>query len=149
MRVGTRSTTPTSNQTPKTQTLPSIERSNPPPKKLNMEMTASQSHNSPRKDDIIRRNVSQVKDTKKSGTRSNSSTMETTTAPRQNTNESLSDREANETENVDIRIDNHVVINPYEDEMDTDETLEDLGPELAKMGQILARVITKYPYLQH
>ena len=134
-RVGTtRTTTPTSNQTPKTRTPPSIERSNPPPKKLNMEMSASQSSNSPRIDDITRHNVSQEKDTKKSGTRSNASTMENTITPRQNINESLSEGEVNETASADTRIDNNVVINPYEDEMDTDETLEDLGPELAKMG---------------
>ena len=139
----TKTTTPTSNQTPKTRTPPSIERSNPPPKKLNMEMNASQTHNSPRIDDITRRNVSQVKDTIKSSTRSNSSTMETTITPRQNTNESLSEGEVNETASADIRIDNNAVINPYEDKMDTDETLEDLGPELAKMGRILAREITK------
>ena len=130
----TKTTTPTSNQTPKTWTPPSIKRSNPPPKKLNMEMNASQTCNSPRIDDITRRNVSQVKDTIKSGTRSNSSTMETTITPRQNTNESLSEGEVNETASADIKIDNNAVINPYEDEMDTDETLEDLGPELAKMG---------------
>ena len=37
------------------------------------------------------------------------------------------------------------VENPYELEMDgdEDETLDDLGPELAKMGRILAREITK------
>ena len=37
------------------------------------------------------------------------------------------------------------VENPYESEMDgdEDETLDDLGPELAKMGRILAREITK------
>ena len=40
----------------------------------------------------------------------------------------------NKTVSASIRIDNNAVINPYEDEMDTDETLEDLGPELAKMG---------------
>ena len=50
--------------------------------------------------------------------------------PRQNINENLSEGEASD----DIRIDNIVVTNPYEDEMDNDETLEDLGPELAKMG---------------
>ena len=134
-RVGTtRTTTPASNQTPKTWTPLSIERSNPPPKKLNMEMNASQSRNSPRIDDITRCKVSQVKDTLKSGTSSNSSTMETTITPRQNTNESLSEGEVNETASADVRIGNNVVINPYEDEMDTDETLEDLGPELAKMG---------------
>ena len=146
-RVGTTKTiTPTSNQNPKTQTPPSIERSNPPPKKLNMEMHASQSRYSPRIDDITRRNVSQEKDTKKPGTRSNSSNMETTITPRQNINESLSEgevNEVNETVSANIRIDNNAVINPYEDEMDTDETLEDLGPELAKMGRILTREITK------
>ena len=62
---------------PKHRPPPSIERLNPPPKKLNMETNASQSCNSPRIDDITRRNISQAKDTKKSGTRSNSSTMET------------------------------------------------------------------------
>ena len=37
------------------------------------------------------------------------------------------------------------VENPYESEVDgdDDETLDDLGPELAKMGRILAREITK------
>ena len=144
MRVGTiKTTTPTSNQTPETRTPPSIERSNPPPKKLNMEMNASPSRNSPRIDDITRCNVSQEKDTKKPGTRSNSSNMETTITPRQNINESLSEGELNETASADIRLDNNTVINPYEDEMDTHETLEDLGPELAKMGRILAREITK------
>ena len=143
-RVGTtKTTTPTSNQTPKTRTPPSIERSNPPPKKLNMEMNASQSHNSPRIDDITRRNVSQEKYTKNPGTRSNLSSMETTITPRQNINENLSEGEVNNTASDDIRIDNNAVTNPYEDEMDTDETLEDLGPELAKMGRILAREITK------
>ena len=33
--------------------------------------------------------------------------------------------------------------NPYESECDDDETLDDLGPELVKMGQILAREVTK------
>ena len=112
-RVGTtKTTTPTSNQTPKTRTPPSIERSNPPPKKLNMEMNASQSRNSPRTDDITRRNVSQEKDTKKPGTRSNSSSMETTITPRQNITESLSEGEVNETGCADIKIDNNAVINP-------------------------------------
>ena len=143
-RTGTTKTiTPIPNQTPKTRTPPSIERSNPPPKKLNMEMSASQSHNSPRIDDITRSNVSQDKDTKNPDTRSNSSSMETTMIPRQNINENLSEGEVNDTASDDIRIDNNVVTNPYEDEMDTDETLEDLGPELAKMGRILAREITK------
>ena len=127
-RIGT----PTSNQTPKTRTPPSIERSNPPPKKLNMEMNTSQSQ-SPKIDDITRSNVIQDKDTKNPGTRSNSSHRETTMTPRQNINENLSG-EVNDTASDDIRIDNNVVKNPYEDEMDTDETLEDLGPELAKMG---------------
>ena len=63
--------------------------------------------------------------------------------PRQNINENLSEGEINDTASDDIRIDNIVVTNPYEDEMDNDETLEDLGPELAKMGRILAREITK------
>ena len=36
-----------------------------------------------------------------------------------------------------------VVENPYEIGCDDAETLEDLGPELAKMGRILAREITK------
>ena len=144
VRVGTTKTiTPTSNQTPKTRTPPSIERSNPPPKKLNMEMNASQSHNSPRIDDITRSNISQDNDTKNPGTRSNSSSMETTIIPRQNINENLSEGEVNDTASDDIRIDNNAVTNQYEDEMDTDETLEDLGPELAKMGRILAREITK------
>ena len=143
-RVGTtKTTTPTSKQNSKTRTPPSIEKSNPPPKKLNMEMHASQSRNSPRIDDITRRNVIQENDTKKPGTRSNLSNMETTITPRQNINESLSEGEVNETESANIRIDNNAVINPYEDEMDTDETLEDLGPELAKMGRILTREITK------
>ena len=143
-RVGTTKTiTPTSNQTPKTQTPPSIERSNPPPKKLNMEKSASQSHNLPKIDDITRSNVNQDNDTKNLGTRSNSSSMETTIIPRQNINENLSEGEVNNTASDDIRIDNNAVTNPYEDEMDTDETLEDLGPELAKIGRILAREITK------
>ena len=143
-RVGTIKTiTPTSNQNPKTRTPPSIERSNPPPKKLNIEMHASQSRNSPIIDDITRQNVSQEEDSKKPGTRSNSSNMETTITPRQNINESLSEgevNEANETVSVNIRMDNNAVINPYDDEMDTDETLEDLG---AKMGRILTKEITK------
>ena len=143
-RVGTTKTsTPTSNQTPKTRTPLSIKRSNPPPKKLNMEMNTSQSRNSPRIDDITRCNVSQEKDTKNPGTRSNSSSMETTITPRQNINENLSEGEVNDTASNDIRINNNAVTNPYEDEIDTDETLEDLGPELAKMGRILAREITK------
>ena len=142
-RIGTKTITPTSNQTPKTRTPPSIERSNPPPKKLNMEMNASQSHISPKIYDITRSNVSQDKNTKNPGTRSNSSSMQTTMTPRQNINENLSEGEINDTASDDIRIDNIVVTNPYEDEMDNDETLEDLGPELAKMGRILAREITK------
>ena len=99
-----------------------------------MEMNASQSHSSPKIDDITRSNVSQDKDTKNPGTRSNSSSMETTMTPRQNINENLSEGEVNDTASDDIRIDNIVVTNPYENEMDNDETLEDLGPELAKMG---------------
>ena len=143
-RIGTTKTlTPTSNQTPKTRTPPSIERSNPPPKKLNMEAQVSQSHSSPQIDDITRSNVSQYDDTKNPGTRSNSLSMETNTIPRQNINENLSDGEINDIASDDIKIDNIVVTNPYDDEMDNDETLEDLGPELAKMGRILAREITK------
>ena len=111
-RIGTTKTiTPTSNQTPKTRTPPSIERSNPPPKKLNMEMNASQSHSSPKIDDITRSNVIQDKDTKNPGTRSNSSSMETTMTPRQNINENLSEGEVNDTASDDIRINNNVVTN--------------------------------------
>ena len=143
-RIGTTKTlTPTSNQTPKTRTPPSIERSNPPPKKLNMEAQVSQSHSSPQIDDITRSNVSQYDDTKNPGTRSNSLSMETNTIPRQNINENLSDGEINDIASDDIKIDNIVVTNPYDDEIDNDETLEYLGPELAKMGRILAREITK------
>ena len=143
-KIGTTKTlTPTSNQTPKTRTPPSIERSNPPPKKLNMEMNASRSHSSPRTDDITSSNVSQVDNTKNPVTRSNSVRMEANMTPRQNTNENLSEGEVNDTASDDIRIDNIVVTNPYDDEMDIEETLEDLGPELAKMGRILAREITK------
>ena len=48
------------------------------------------------------------------------------------------------TDNAAMRSNNKVVVeNPYEIECDDDETLEDLGPELAKMGRILAREITK------
>ena len=68
-KIGTKTITPMSNQTPKTRTPPSIERSNPPPKKLNMEMNASQSHSSPKIDDITRSNISQDKNTKNPGTR--------------------------------------------------------------------------------
>ena len=143
-RIGTTKTlTPTSNQTPKTRTPPSIEKSNPPSKKLNMEANASQSHSSPQIDDITRSNISQNENTKNPGTRSNSLSMESNMTPRQNINENLSEGEVNDTESDNIKIDNIVVTNPYEDEMDNDETLEDLGPELAKMGRILAREITK------
>ena len=116
----TKTITPMSNQTPKTRTPPSIERSNPPPKKLNMEMNTSQSHNSPRIDDITRSNGSHDSDTKNPGTRSNSLSMETTKTPRQNINDNLSEGEVNDTASDDIRINNNVVTNPYEDEMDTD-----------------------------
>ena len=108
-----------------------------------MEAQVSQSHSSPQIDDITRSNVSQYDDTKNPGTRSNSFSMETNTIPRQNINENLSDGEINDIASDDIKIDNIVVRNPYDDEMDNDETLEDLGPELAKMGRILAREITK------
>ena len=42
--------------------------------------------------------------------------------------------------NIDAKVEN-----PYEQEMigDEEETLDDLGPELTKMGRILAREITK------
>ena len=143
-RIGaTKTLTPTSNQTPKTRTPPSIERSNPPPKKLNMEAQVSQSHSLPQIDDITRSNISQYDDNKNPGTRNNSLSMETNTIPRQNINENLSDGEINDIASDDIKIDNIVVTNPYDDEMDNDETLEDLGPELARMGRILAREITK------
>ena len=70
-------------------------------------------------------------------------TLEYSDIPRQNVKENISLRESNETEHTDNRNDNTMVPNPYEDEMENDETLEDLGPELAKMGRILAREITK------
>ena len=45
------------------------------------------------------------------------------------------------TDNTVTRNNNKVVVeNPYEID---DETLDDLGPELAKMGRILAREVTK------
>ena len=109
-RIGTTKTiTPTSNQTPKTWTPPSIERSNPPPKKLNMERNASQSHSSPKIDDITKSNVIQDKDTTNPGTRSHSLSMETTMTPRQNINENVSEGEANGTARDDSRIDSNAV----------------------------------------
>ena len=108
-----------------------------------MEVNASQSHSSPQIDDITRSNVSQDENTKNPGTRSNSLSMETNMTPRQNINDNLSEGEVNDTESDNIKIDNIVVTNPYEDEIHNDETLEDLGPELTKMGRILAREITK------
>ena len=38
---------------------------------------------------------------------------------------------------------NPIMGNPFESECDEDEKLDDLGPELVKMGRILAREITK------
>ena len=71
-------------------------------------------------------------DSGRSASRSNNSMDETVTG-------------SNEiTENAATRSNNGVVVeNPYEIEGDENETLEDLGPELAKMGRILAKEITR------
>ena len=58
-------------------------------------------------------------------------------------NENIPQKECTETEDTNNKNDKTLVPNPYENEMESDETLEDLGPELAKMGRILAREITK------
>ena len=61
---------------------------------------------------------------------------ERTIAPRSNTEENTTDN----SELVELAI----VENPMEtDDVEINETLDDLGPELAKMGRILAREITK------
>ena len=60
---------------------------------------------------------------------------ERTIAPRSNTEENTTDN----SELVELAI----VENPMETDVEINETLDDLGPELAKMGRILAREITK------
>ena len=78
-------------------------------------------------------------------TRSNAEPHENTT--RRNSTVVESSTSSNKISNNDTTSNNNdaKVENPYEMEMDgdDDETLDDLDPELAKMGRILAREITK------
>ena len=131
-------TNSTETRSNKARTPPSIEANTNPQKKLLMDGTTS-------------RNIEvQLPHTQMPNvtTRSNEDTPTTrdnqqlseqtkgTIAPRSNTEE-------NTTDNSGL-VEEAIVENPMEtDDVEIHETLDDLGPELAKMGRILAREITK------
>ena len=140
----------------KARTPPSIEANTNPQKKLLMDGTTSRNTEvqlphtqmpnvTTRSDEdtpTTRRNkdISITRGNKDAAaTRGNqqlSKQTEGTIAPRSNTKENTTDN----SELVELAI----VENPMEtDDVEINETLDDLGPELAKMGRILAREITK------
>ena len=178
----TKGNTPNTMQTPKTRTLPSLEHTKPPPKKLNLEESAMEidtetecagipRDNKNGNDNLdvtrldtkecassaIRSNIESDENTTRRNlakqdvngcentTRSNTELHEITTRCNLTVVESCTS--SNKIPNDETTINNNsaTVENPYEAEMDgdEDETLEDLCPELAKMGRILAREITK------
>ena len=90
--------------------------------------------------DVTRRHIL---DTQNPDTRSNTEPVRSTTRSNNMVGE-LATGGNEATDKAVTGSNNEVVVeNPYEIECDDTETLEDLGPELAKMGRILAREITK------
>ena len=142
---------PTTNPMPKTLNRPSIERNNPPKKRINMDHNLGEEM-ATSNENITSSNTSleQEDSTKESTTSSNIVEMENNTnvideekSITLSTTTRGNDETSEETiQNISPK-ENLLVYNPYEQEMDEDEKLEDLGPELAKMGRILAREITK------
>ena len=176
--VKTKGNTPSTTQTPKARTPPSLECTKPPPKKLNLEESAMETGDEtecisiPRDNERDNNNLDTTrKNTKECArsttrrttescenitrrnlvnqevntTRSNLEPHEVTTRRNLEGAESISSGNEIRNDNTIISNDDAKVENPYETEMngDEDETLDDLGPELAKMGRILAREITK------
>ena len=116
----------------------------------------SETDNASPKECITRSNTvpEQEDHTKENITSSNTSYIEvsdgetlippnTTTRSNHEANDVYEPSQNNSTKEKKPNSDNILVYNPYEQELDNDERLEDLGPELAKMGRILAREITK------
>ena len=108
--------------------------------------------------EITRRNLARDPNTPASETRSNitatgtgSNIEETRNATRHNdyvtgsNNKPPIEGPTNDAKEESTNIDAAIVTNPFQGNEDEDdgETLDDLGPELAKMGRILAREITK------
>ena len=108
--------------------------------------------------EITRRNLATDPNTPASETRSNttatatgSNIEETCNATRHNdcvtgsNNKPPIEGPTNDAKEESTNIDAAIVTNPFQGNEDEDdgETLDDLGPELAKMGRILAREITK------
>ena len=171
----TKGNTPNTMQTPKTRTPPSLERTKPPSKKLNLEErametdTETQCADIPRDNEIGKDNLNVTRhDTKECAStaiRSNIELDENTTRrnlAKQDLNEGENTTRSNTESDEIITRRNFTVVeipndettinknsakveNPYEVETDGDdgETLEDLCPEFAKMGRILAREIAK------
>ena len=153
--VRTKGNTLNTSQTPKTRTPPSLECTKPPRKKLNLKESAMEVEDEAEQEDIPGSNTHgdnimdatrhDISGCESAATRSNLEIQENTT--RRNPTVIKTNTSSNELINDDTISSNNdaKVKNPYELEMngDDDEMLDDLGPELAKMGRILAREITK------
>ena len=140
--------TPNPTQTSKARTPPSLEHVNQLQKRQNMEESAMEIEIAST-DVIIRGKVSNNNNTDITRRNMledpNDDTRSNTETTRRNTEVGMPATGGNKITAMDMtRRNNDVLIeNPFETEGDDDETLEDLGPELAKMGRILAREITR------